>query len=207
MALGLVVLGAILSIFVNQSQTNAAQQEVAYAQQNVRAAMDLMLREIRNAGYNPDGISNFSGIVAAHETYIRIQSDLNGDGDTDDAPPPAPAPTPPDLLDPYEDVTYKFDSANRMLRRGVRISPTGVSEPTMIVENVTGLQFAYVLRNGAWLDPPVAPLTLAQRNAVRAVIIRLSVRTENRAPDTREFRVRGLESGARIRNLGFQDVP
>jgi len=46
MALGLVVLGAILTIFVHQSQTNAAQQEVAYAQQNVRAAMDLMVREI-----------------------------------------------------------------------------------------------------------------------------------------------------------------
>jgi hypothetical protein len=77
----------------------------------------------------------------------------------------------------------------------------------MIVEDVTSLRFAYVLNDGTMLDPPSAALTLAQRNDVRAVIIRLTVRTENRAPDTREFRVRSLESGARIRNLGFQDIP
>jgi hypothetical protein len=200
MALGLVVLGAILTIFVNQSQTNAAQQEIAYAQQHVRAAMDLMVREIRNAGYNPAGISNFSGIVAAHETYIRIQSDLNGDGDTDD-----PAGTAGE--DPYEDVTYKFDSANRMLRRGARKDPTVSPEPPRIVQNVTSLRFAYVLSDGTMLDPPSAALTPTQLDDVRAVIIRLGVRTENPAPDTRKYRVRSLETGVRIRNLGFLDIP
>jgi Tfp pilus assembly protein PilW len=44
MALGLVVLGAVLNIFIKQNETSQAQQEIAYAQHNVRAAMDVMMR-------------------------------------------------------------------------------------------------------------------------------------------------------------------
>ena len=204
MALGLVLLGAVLKILVSQNRTNAVQQEVAYAQQNVRAAMDLMVREIRNAGYNPADVSGFEGILAADATYIRIQSDLNGDGDTDDAPGSGPAA--PDLEDPYEDVTSKFDSGNLILRRGARNDPTVAPEPTTMVENVTNLQFGYVLEDGTMLNPPGAPLTAAQREDLRAVIIGLSVRTENRDPDTKQYRNRGLINAVRIRNMGFQDI-
>jgi Tfp pilus assembly protein PilW len=206
MAVGLVVLGAVLNIFIHQNRTSAAQQEVAYAQQNVRAAMDLMLREIRNAGYNPAGVGGFSAILAADATYIRIQSDLNEDGDTDDAPDSDPAA--PDLEDPNEDVVYEYDSANRKLGRGARYDPadTTAPEPTAIVQDVSSFEFHYVLVDGTMLDPPGAALTADQMSDVRAVIIRIGVRTENPAPDTGEHRVRTLENGARIRNLGFQDV-
>jgi len=67
MVLGLVVLGAILNVLVSQNRTNAVQQEVAYAQQNVRAAMDLMVREIRNAGYNQP----FTKLEDAVSDYVQ----------------------------------------------------------------------------------------------------------------------------------------
>jgi Tfp pilus assembly protein PilW len=185
MALGLVVLGAILTIFVNQSQTNAAQQEIAYAQQHVRAAMDLMLREIRNAGFDPTG-NGFEVIPLATADSIQIRSDYDEDGIPDDA---------------SEDVTYAVNASDQLTRK------VGAGTPSPIVDFVDNLEFGYVLRDGTMLDPPGVALTLAQRDDVRAVIIRLGVRTENPAPDTREFRVRSLETGVRIRNVGFQDIP
>jgi len=218
MVLGLVVLAAVLNIFVSQNRTNAVQQEVAYTQQNVRAAMDLMVRDIRGAGYNPNNTGSLNGILAAHETYIRIQSDLNADGDTNDPLATDPdytfAPTSPDLTDPQEDITYALD--NLTILRGQRISsPATFStaspgqwtlQSVTMVEDVTNLQFGYVLADGTVLDPPGTALSATQMSDVRAVIVHLGVRTENRDPDTGQFRVRNLVSRVRIRNMGFQDL-
>ncbi|MBW2173897.1 MAG: hypothetical protein JRF64_04510, partial [Deltaproteobacteria bacterium] len=177
--------GAILTIFVHQSQTNAAQQEVAYAQQNVRAAMDLMVREIRNAGYDPHG-NDFDAVATADANTIQVLSNLSGDDEGLGNPP----------NDANEDVTYTVNASNQLTRNGTRI-----------VDFVEFLQFHYYLRDGTELDPPGAPLTATQRGDIRAVVVVLAVRTENPAPDTRKFRIRSLVSGARVRNLGFQDIP
>jgi type IV pilus assembly protein PilW len=182
MGLGLVVLGAVLKVFVSQNRTNAAQQEVAYAQQNVRAAMDLMAREIRSAGYDPED-NGFEGIKTATSNSIRILSNLSGDDEAGD----------PD--DPNEDVTYTVNGSNQLTRAGNRM-----------VDFVNNLQFGYVLKDGTVLDPPGAALTAAQRADVRTVIIHLGVRTENPDRDTGQFRVRNLMSRVRIRNMGFQDI-
>jgi prepilin-type N-terminal cleavage/methylation domain-containing protein len=182
MGLGLVVLGAVLKVFVSQNRTNAAQQEVAYAQQNVRAAMDLMAREIRSAGYDPED-NGFEGIKTATSNSIRILSNLSGDDEAGD----------PD--DPNEDVTYTVNGSNQLTRAGNRM-----------VDFVTNLQFGYVLVDGTVLDPPGAALTAAQRADVRTVIIHVGVRTENPDRDTGQFRVRNLVSRVRIRNMGFQDI-
>jgi prepilin-type N-terminal cleavage/methylation domain-containing protein len=182
MGLGLVVLGAVLKVFVSQNRTNAAQQEVAYAQQNVRAAMDLMAREIRSAGYDPED-NGFEGIKTATSNSIRILSNLSGDDEAGD----------PD--DPNEDVTYTVNGSNQLTRAGNRM-----------VDFVNNLQFGYVLKDGTVLDPPGAALTAAQRADVRTVIIHVGVRTENPDRDTGQFRVRNLVSRVRIRNIGFQDI-
>ncbi len=182
MGLGLVVLGTVLKVFVSQNRTNAAQQEVAYAQQNVRAAMDLMAREIRNAGYDPEH-NNFEAIKTATSSSIRILSNLSGDDEAGDP------------NDPNEDVTYTVNGSSQLTRSGSRM-----------VDFVTNLQFGYVLKDGTVLDPPGAALTTAQRGDVRTVIIRLGVRTENPDRDTGQFRIRNLVSRVRIRNMGFQDI-
>jgi prepilin-type N-terminal cleavage/methylation domain-containing protein len=182
MGLGLVVLGAVLKVFVSQNRTNAAQQEVAYAQQNVRAAMDLMAREIRSAGYDPED-NGFEGIKTATSNSIRILSNLTGDDEPGD----------PD--EDNEDVTYTVNGSNQLTRSGNRM-----------VDFVNNLQFGYILKDGTVLDPPGAALTAAQRADVRAVIIHLGVQTENPDRDTGDFRIRNLMSRVRIRNMGFQDI-
>jgi Tfp pilus assembly protein PilW len=188
MVLGLVVLGAILNVLVSQNRTNAVQQEVAYAQQNVRAAMDLMVHEIRNAGHDPAN-GGFDAIGTATSTTIQVRADYS-DPDADGY-----AEGDGDASDPNEDVTYAVNASNQLTRNGTRI-----------VDFVDHLQFGYVLEDDTMLDPPGAPLTTAQMRDVRAVIVRLGVRTENRDPDTGQYRFRNLVTGVRIRNMGFQDI-
>ena len=193
MALGLVLLGAVLKTLVSQNRTNAVQQEVAYAQQNVRAAMDLMVRDIRNAGYDPLD-NGFDPIEQATSNLIQIRTDYRGDNDLPGNNPPYDPPD-GDFGDAHEDVTYTVNASNQLTRNGDRI-----------VDFVNGIQFGYVLVDGTMLDPPGAPLTADQRTDLRAVIIGLSVRTENRDPDTGQYRNRGLINAVRIRNMGFQDI-
>lgn len=195
MVMGLVVLGAVLSIFVNQNRTNAIQQEVVYAQQNVRAAMGLMVWDIRNAGHDPSN-GDFGAIGAATSTSIQVRADYSdpdgdgypeGDGDAGDAD---------------EDITYAVNASDQLTRDDAN----DAQGPEPIVDFVKSLRFGYMLEDGTVLDPPAAALTAAQRSDVRTVIIRFGVRTENPDPDTGQDRVRNLATRVRIRNVGFQDI-
>jgi prepilin-type N-terminal cleavage/methylation domain-containing protein len=72
MVIGLIIMASIYQVFRSYQQAQATQQLVVDMLQNARAAMTLMKREIRMAGYAPaakDGIDN------------------DGDGDIDNADP------------------------------------------------------------------------------------------------------------------------
>ncbi|HDZ90623.1 MAG TPA: prepilin-type N-terminal cleavage/methylation domain-containing protein [Deltaproteobacteria bacterium] len=51
MAIALVVITSIASAFISQRKTYAVQEQISEMQQNARAAMDIMSREIRMTGY------------------------------------------------------------------------------------------------------------------------------------------------------------
>ena len=93
MAVGLVVLGAMYSVFTIQNKTFANQENFVEMQQSVRASMDMMAREVGMAGYDPAG-ANFVGIPY-DANKLQIYADLNGDKDTDD---------------PHEYIKYTMDS-------------------------------------------------------------------------------------------------
>ena len=89
MAIGLVVLSAMYSVFTIQNKTFSKQEQIVEMQQNTRAAMDMMSREIRMAGYDPTEVNsdpnpsnNFSG-VTVNASQLQIQADLDGNGAID----------------------------------------------------------------------------------------------------------------------------
>ncbi|MBW6519963.1 MAG: PilW family protein [Desulfoarculaceae bacterium] len=84
MAVSGIIVAAIYSAYISQQRTYLAQEQVAEMQQNIRAAMDIMTREIRMAGYNPTGGAG-AGITTALVGQISFTQDTNGDGDTTDA--------------------------------------------------------------------------------------------------------------------------
>ncbi len=190
MVMGLAVLGAVLSIFVNQNRTHAIQQEVAYAQQNVRAAMGLIVWDIRNAGHDPAN-GGFDAIGAATSTTsIQVRADYSNpaDGDAGDAD---------------EDITYTVNASNQLTRDDAN----DALGPEPIVDFVDSLQFSYVFADGDTGIPNEADTDDSNdRDDIRLVMIRLGVRTENPDPDSGQDRVRNLANRVRIRNMGFQDI-
>ncbi len=74
-----VIMGAIYQTFRAQQKSYMVQEEVLEMQQNLRAGVDIMTREIRMAGYDPTMSGNF-GILAAGPTSIRFTVDFDENG-------------------------------------------------------------------------------------------------------------------------------
>lgn len=132
-------------------RTYGAQERVSDAQQSVRAALDLMTRDIRMAGYDPKagshGPTDGIGILAATETMLQFSSDLNADRFDSGG---------------MENLTYFYDAAKRRLRQ----KEGGKAYPQTFIENVSTLNFGY-------LDPDGNPAD--RRDQIAMVMITLTV--------------------------------
>lgn len=116
-----ILLAAALTSFTGQLTTHDLQEQVSAMHQNARAAMTMVVREARKAGYDPSGL-DFDGI-SYDAARLRIAVDHNGDGD---------------LSDSNERVAYYHDAAQMLLRR----STGGGGQP--VVEDVQGFAVEYL---------------------------------------------------------------
>jgi type IV pilus assembly protein PilW len=71
MAMAGIVIGAIYSTFKSQQDSYVNQEVVAEMQQNLRAALYMMARDIRIAGYDPSEVAD-AGIVSAGPNSINL---------------------------------------------------------------------------------------------------------------------------------------
>ena len=85
MAIASVLMAGIYTFYHNQLKTHITQQEMVDMQQDARAAMYMMTREIRMAGYDPQYNSGAT-IRTANDEAIAFDSDENRNGviDTDE---------------------------------------------------------------------------------------------------------------------------
>jgi len=126
MAIGLAIIGALSSTFIIQRNTYDIQEQIAEAVQTARAAMDMMSREIRMAGYDPLD-TGFAGIPYG-SSQLQILSDLDEDGV---------------LTGTNEDITYKFNASDLKITRNTG----GGDQP--FVENIQVFTFEYLDNGGA----------------------------------------------------------
>ncbi len=70
-AISVLAIAAVYSLFIGQSRSMRGQQEITEIQENVRIAMDVLTRDIRNAGF---------GLSAASYAGIRIENDCGRTG-------------------------------------------------------------------------------------------------------------------------------
>lgn len=77
-----VVVGGVYSVYLTQQKSYLAQQEIVALQQSLRAAMQLMERDIRMAGYTPYEESS-AGIQTANTNAIRFTLDIHDGADND----------------------------------------------------------------------------------------------------------------------------
>lgn len=127
-----VVAAAVYTLFARQQKTYTTQDMVAEMQQNARAAVDMMVRDLRMAGYDPNSTRpSGAGIVLAEAQTIRFTCDLDGNGNTSG---------------PNENITYEFqfDQAKNLgrLRRG---TGTGTPSFSTILENVVSFNLEYMI--------------------------------------------------------------
>jgi len=118
MAISGIVAAAIYSVFQSQHKSYIIQEDIAEMQQNLRGGMDLMIQEMRMAGYDPTGSLNASITVISTNDSVTFTRD-DGAG----------------ALDTY---TYSFDSVNKTLAR----TYNGSGAQT-VAENIEALGFAY----------------------------------------------------------------
>ena len=140
MSIGLIIILALSSTFLLQSDAYDDQEQITEMVQTARAAIDMMTREIRMAGYDPTATmqrsdpteSDFVGIPY-NNTQLRIVADLNGDAETDGSITDD---------DTNEDITYSYDATNFQIDRD-----TGAGGQPF-AENIQSLTFSYLDSSG-----------------------------------------------------------
>ncbi|GAI88292.1 unnamed protein product [marine sediment metagenome] len=154
-------MAGIYSAYYSQQKSYITQDQVAAMQQNLRAAMYVMQREIRMAGCDPTRKAD-AEITTADTNSISFTEDIRGD--TEGSDPDG------DTDDPNEDITYSLDDNdddgdNDLERNG-----------NLIAENIDALNFVYLGEAGV-LDDDGNGNVVASIPLIRSVQITIVART------------------------------
>ncbi len=129
--LGLIMAGVFTLLQAGLGAYNFGTARVE-AQQSARIALERMVKELREAGYDPTG-AGIAPILTAEPQRVVFQRDLNGNG----------------LIDPtHERATFLLRPGETVLRRDAG----GGAQP--IVEGVRRLELTYYDRAGAGTTDP-----------------------------------------------------
>lgn len=86
MMIAMVILGimgiALVGFLRAQHQTIVRQNDGVLATQNARAAVDMLTRELRNAGFNPRKVAGGGRLSTIKADSVSWTADMNADGDT-----------------------------------------------------------------------------------------------------------------------------
>ena len=185
MAIAGVVMAGIYSAYSSQQRSYIVQEQVAGMQQNLRASMDLMEREIRMAGCDPTGGAG-AKIIKADIAELQFTIDLNEDGDVSSS-----------TGNPNEQIRYKLTDSGGL---GREIWSGGLQP---VAENIDALNFVYLdqrLSDGIdndsdgtidEYDEAVMGTPVVNTESIRAVQITLVARTgrgDPRYKDTASYR-------------------
>jgi type IV pilus assembly protein PilW len=160
MSIGMVVLAALAKTFTVQSRQNTAEEQVAQMQGNARAALDLMVREIQMAKYNPAGTAFSSAYgVTYSASQLEVKADMDGNGTISTS------------SGSVEDIIDARDAANNYITRKL-----GSGTAEIVADNITAFTFAYYDANGS------AVTSSGNSGNIRKVTINITARTAKPDP-------------------------
>jgi Tfp pilus assembly protein PilW len=157
----MIVLAAVSAAFMVQNKSFADQEQVIDAQENARAAIQLMMKELLMAGYDPTGTAG-AGILMADSDTVQFTMDIDGDGTATGIA--------------GEDITYALDTSENQVTR-----ETGGSGSQPIAENIQAISFSYFDSDGNQLT--AVPLSSSDR----AKVTRVSVEVTPKMPQSASF--------------------
>jgi len=160
LALAAMVSLALVSTFTSYSRTRTVQENVIAMQQNLRAALYLMGRDLRMAGYrgpNPTSAPAAGFVTANATTFSFTVVD--------------------DTTNTLTTISYQYfdsdgDGTNDALRRS-----DGTMTNELVAENIDGVEFYYTLSDGTQSTTPT-PL-----GNIRSVEVAVLARTNRNDPD------------------------
>ncbi|WP_447970278.1 PilW family protein [Nitrospira sp. M1] len=182
LALSVVTVGTIYTVYSSQVRAQVARDDTLDMQQHARAAMDVVVRELKMAGYDPrhvnqdtNPVNDFDGIVY-HPTQLHIKADLNGNG----------SPT-----DSHEFIRYSHDQETLTLRRDTG----GGRQP--LAEHIESFSIQYFNRNG------VPTIDARQIRQVAVTVKARTARPDQRYSLNQGYRTFTLHSRITLRNIGL----
>ncbi len=200
-----VVLTGVVAMFTGTGRYHTGQEMMVELAQDIRAAKNLMVDEIRSAGCNPEDMIRVGFQIDTDDRFdtddnsIHFTRDIdNGDGDEFYEPDG-------DVGDTNENIRYyRIDAGGNVLAAGNNTIGTlvrstgGGGQP--VAENITDLRFQYYDSNNA-LIAPATMTTEAVLDTIRTVEVIISgqIQNPNRVSAgnrtwTQQFRIR-------VRNL------
>jgi type IV pilus assembly protein PilW len=162
---------------LNQFKSYQVQGEVAAMQQNIRAAMFHLQREIRMAGCDPTGNAG-AAIMIANVAELQFTIDENGDGNFTGSSP---------ANDPNEQIRYAL--TNDVNEDGIADgSPCNLGREAWggglqtVAENIDALNFVYLDANGN------TTTTLADIRSVEITIVARTGRSLRVSPNNMVYK-------------------
>ncbi len=163
MGIGMAMIAAVTTTFTSQTRFYDSQEQVNEMQQNARGAMDVIVRELKLAGYKNNNGAAPSGLTASgvnlDTSNLVIQADLNGDNAIDTGG------------GSLENISYSFDSANNRIKRRL-----GTATSDVLAENITSFTFTYLQADGT--------TTATLGSQIRQVKITITAQTAKVNPST-----------------------
>ncbi|MBM9521189.1 prepilin-type N-terminal cleavage/methylation domain-containing protein [Desulforhopalus vacuolatus] len=149
LAMAGIIVAAVYAVYTVQSRAYGKQEQIFDIQQTLSAAVFLMSRDIRMAGFQPeDGTGSKPGFTAATATTLTFGKDLDGDG----------------TLVGSEETTYEFHNAAKIADR--KLTRNIGSGDQTLGENIEAVEFLYTLADGTSTTTATAEL-----KNIRAVTI------------------------------------
>jgi len=193
MAIATFVMAAIYSVYRAQTQSHRAQQLVVEMQQNMRAAMYLLEREIRMAGYSPTLPPADAGFI---ENFISLGSPHNGSGaainttniafTVDDDSNGAIAPS------SGEAIAFRYNAGDETLERWGWDDLAGAWDWYVISQQITNFSITYHKQDDSVIG---LPITTADMTEIYSVEVNIEASSGDRTMN--------LSNKIKCRNMGF----
>jgi type IV pilus assembly protein PilW len=172
--ISMIITSAIYQIFHSQQRSYLLQNQVAEMQQNLRAGLYMMAREIRSAGYDPEQTGRFGFVTDFAAPDAVLSPDINYATDKNIIAFTMDSDTGPGVINKIwdEQVVYRF--SNNLLQRYNAGWTTEEEKWQTVAADIDALDFVLVDQNGNITANPAN---------VAAVEITLLVRTGERDKD------------------------
>lgn len=162
MVLSVMVISGIFALFRNQVAIHNTERLMVSMQQNVRAAMSFVERDIRLAGSDPSGTSG-AAFLSADEAQLQFQTDTDEDG----------------LIGAGETVTYALNGSN--LVRGTTV-PFDAATAPIVARNIDAINFDYFDSAGNNISDKTVIPWVVQVNQIATIGVSIVARSGDTLP-------------------------